>query len=32
MQRYPEVVTMQEQGLEAKNMRNLGDPDAQNYI
>ena len=32
MQRYPEVVTIQEQGLEAKNMRNFGDPDAQNYI
>ena len=32
MQRYPEVVTIQEQGLEAKNMQNFGDPDAQNYI
>jgi len=32
MQRYPEVETIQEQGLEAKSMANLGDPDVQNYI
>ena len=32
MQRYPKVVTMQEQSLEGKNMQNFGDPDAQNYI
>ncbi len=32
MQRYPKVVTIQEQGLEGQNMRNFGDPDAQNYI
>ena len=32
MQRYPEVVTIQEEGLEAKNKRKNGNPDAQNYI
>ena len=29
---HSEVVTIQEQSLEAKNMRNFDDPDAQNYI
>ena len=32
MQRYPEVVTIQEQGLEAKNKRKNGDSLKQNYI
>ena len=32
MQRYPKVITIQEEGLEAKNKRKNGDPDVQNYI
>ena len=32
MQQYSEVVIMQEQELEGKTVRNLGNPDAQNYI
>ena len=32
MQRYPEVVTIQEQELKAKNMQNFSNSDVQNYI